>query len=86
MTDEVERPRGELREAQTVMGFLPMPDELDTLPILADLLAQRAAPSVGTPPVFLRTLMLTSLAGTATAIRCRTASGFYLSIARVISG
>jgi 5-formyltetrahydrofolate cyclo-ligase len=29
----------ELRQAQVVMGFLPMPDELDTLPILADLLA-----------------------------------------------
>lgn len=29
----------ELREARVVMGFLPMPDELDTRPILADLIA-----------------------------------------------
>jgi len=28
----------ELRAARVVMGFTPMPDELDTLPILADLL------------------------------------------------
>lgn len=29
----------ELQEAQTVMGFLSMPDELDTAPILSELLA-----------------------------------------------
>jgi 5-formyltetrahydrofolate cyclo-ligase len=29
----------ELRQAQAIMGFLPMPDELNTRPVLADLLA-----------------------------------------------
>ena len=42
----------ELREAQAVMGFLPMPDELDTRPILADLLA--AGKRVYVPRTFVR--------------------------------
>ena len=42
----------ELREAQVVMGFLPMPDELDTRPVLADLLA--AGKRVYVPRTFLR--------------------------------
>jgi 5-formyltetrahydrofolate cyclo-ligase len=42
----------ELRQAQAVMGFLPMPDELDTLPILADLLA--AGKRVYVPRTFVR--------------------------------
>ena len=42
----------ELRRAQAVMGFLPMPDELDTLPILADLLA--AGKRVYVPRTFVR--------------------------------
>jgi 5-formyltetrahydrofolate cyclo-ligase len=42
----------ELRRAQVVMGFLPMPDELDTLPILADLLA--AGKRVYVPRTFVR--------------------------------
>jgi 5-formyltetrahydrofolate cyclo-ligase len=42
----------ELRRAQTVMGFLPMPDELDTLPILADLLSARKR--VYVPRTFVR--------------------------------
>ena len=31
----------ELRDAQVAMGFWPMPDELDTRPILADLIARQ---------------------------------------------
>ncbi len=42
----------ELRPAQSVMGFLPMPDELDTLPILADLLS--AGKRVYVPRTFVR--------------------------------
>ena len=42
----------ELRQAQAVMGFLPMPDELDTRPILADLLA--AGKRVYVPRTFVR--------------------------------
>jgi len=42
----------ELLQAQVVMGFLPMPDELDTLPILADLLA--AGKRVYVPRTFVR--------------------------------
>jgi len=41
-----------LRDAQLVMGFLPMPDELDTRPILADLLA--AGKRVYVPRTFVR--------------------------------
>jgi 5-formyltetrahydrofolate cyclo-ligase len=42
----------ELRRAQAVMGFLPMRDELDTLPTLADLLA--AGKRVYVPRTFVR--------------------------------
>jgi len=42
----------ELRAAQAVMAFLPMPDELDTVPILADLLA--AGKRVYVPRTFVR--------------------------------
>jgi 5-formyltetrahydrofolate cyclo-ligase len=42
----------ELRQAQAVMGFLPMSDELDTRPILADLLA--AGKRVYVPRTFVR--------------------------------
>lgn len=42
----------ELRQARVVMGFLPLPDELDTRPILADLLA--AGKRVYVPRTFVR--------------------------------